>query len=243
MKIFADLQRANGVNPGSSSGFHEYPVCYSVIDEECHETLLLEDMKEKGFQMLDYRKEEITIEHAILVFSALGKYHALSFALRDKNPQKFKEICENVPDVLFDDSNEPVKQYFETFKPLIYGTVKEDEKDLRKKLENIYEPSVFQPTRKCVDGSFAEPFSVICHGDCWTNNILFKYDENHIPIDVNLLDWQASRYASPVADILYFLFCCTSQELRRKHYHSLIKLYHTTLSETLEKYVSKLLSH
>lgn len=27
-----------------------------------------------------------------------------------------------------------------------------------------------------VDGKLSEPYSVICHGDCWNNNLLFKYD-------------------------------------------------------------------
>jgi hypothetical protein len=30
---------------------------------------------------------------------------------------------------------------------------------------------------KCVDGTAAEPYAFICHGDCWTNNFLFKYSK------------------------------------------------------------------
>lgn len=134
-------------------------------------------MKEKGFEMIDFRKEEITFEHAKYVLTALGKYHALSFALRDKCPEKFKYFSKNLQDVLFDDNNEFIKVYFDSFKPLIYGTLRENEEELRKKLENIFEKSVFDAAKQCVEGSYSEPYAIVCHGDCWTNNILYKYDE------------------------------------------------------------------
>lgn len=127
--------------------------------------------------MIDHRTEPITFEHARLVLSALGKFHALSFALKDKGHAEFKEFAQNIPDVLFDENNDRVKGYFETFKPLIYGTLREDENELRQKLAGIFEPSVFDAIKRCVDGPGAEPYAVICHGDCWTNNILYKFDE------------------------------------------------------------------
>lgn len=50
-----------------------------------------------------------------------------------------------------------------------------------------------------------------------------------------LLDYQQCRYSSPVLDLLFFLFSCTSQEIRKNHYEELMKLYHASLTEFLEK--------
>lgn len=176
MKTFRELQEANELVL-AENGFHEYPECYAVVSDEGHEALLLEDLREKGFEMVDHRTEPVTFDHARLVLSALGKYHALSFALKDQSHKEFKEFAENIPDVLFDENNDRVKGYFETFKPLIYGTLEDDENELRQKLAGIFEPSVFDAIKRCVDGPGAEPYAVICHGDCWTNNTLYKFDE------------------------------------------------------------------
>ena len=50
------------------------------------------------------------------------------------------------------------------------------------------------------------------------------------------MDFQIHRYASPVLDILYLLFTCCTQELRTKYYEHLLKKYHESLAECLEKF-------
>lgn len=180
MKTFRELQESSGVIP-EENGFYEYPECYSVISDECHETLLLEDLKESKFEMIDHRTEPITVDHARLLMSALGKLHALSFALRDKRPDTFKEFASKVPEVLFRETEagslNGLKDYFDTLSPLVYGTLREDETELRQKLENVFADTFFNSTQKFVDGKAAEPYAVICHGDCWSNNILYKFGE------------------------------------------------------------------
>lgn len=50
-----------------------------------------------------------------------------------------------------------------------------------------------------------------------------------------LLDYQQSRYSSPVLDLLFFLFSCTDHEMRQQHYEELMKIYHNSLNEFLGK--------
>lgn len=54
------------------------------------------------------------------------------------------------------------------------------------------------------------------------------------PEKIVLLDWQITRYCSPVLDLLYFTFVCTDHELRVKHYDELLGIYHHSLKNLLD---------
>lgn len=49
------------------------------------------------------------------------------------------------------------------------------------------------------------------------------------------MDWQLTRYAPPALDLLYNIFSATDKEFRAKHYNTLLKTYHSTLSENIRK--------
>lgn len=48
-------------------------------------------------------------------------------------------------------------------------------------------------------------------------------------------DWQCTRYAPPVVDIVYFMFLCTDAPLRARHYDDLIQAYHHALRAQLDR--------
>ncbi|RZC41631.1 EcKinase and/or APH domain containing protein, partial [Asbolus verrucosus] len=52
------------------------------------------------------------------------------------------------------------------------------------------------------DMLFEDPqHHVILHDDCWTNNFMFKYEEDfNKPTDIYIIDWQCSGIGSPVID-------------------------------------------
>lgn len=49
-----------------------------------------------------------------------------------------------------------------------------------------------------------------------------------------MLDWQITRYTSPVLDICYFLYQCTDSALRAQHFDNLIQGYHIALRKQVE---------
>lgn len=75
--------------------------------------------------------------------------------------------------------------------------------------------------------------ATICHGDCWTNNFLYKYDGNNDIVETCLVDFQLIRYGSPALDISNLIFCCTDKSLRQNHMETFLESYYKELLKSL----------
>lgn len=56
------------------------------------------------------------------------------------------------------------------------------------------------------------------------------------PTGVCFLDFQAVRYASPVTDIMYFMYLCTSPNFRSEYFENINVKYYDTLKSSLKAY-------
>lgn len=74
-------------------------MCYGAITTEPIETLFFEDMSQTDYMMID--KDEVTPEHVLIVMKTLAKFHAISFALKDQEPEKFAEILNGLNEIFF----------------------------------------------------------------------------------------------------------------------------------------------
>lgn len=235
MPAFREFEESKGVIL-KEHGFHEYPESYKFLDDEPIECIFLEDLKINGFQMVDHRSEPIIFEHVKLVMRTLGKFHAISLAMKEQQSEKCQLLTSELTDILIRENDQNMQEFLNFWPAAVIAAITDPaDVHIKRKVEKLYERKQMEIAAECVNGKTAEPYAVICHGDVWTNNTLFKYDENQKPIDVRFLDYQLTRYSSPVCDIVYYLFCCTSKELRDEHYETFLKIYHESLSMHLAK--------
>lgn len=82
--------------------------------------------------------------------------------------------------------------------------------------------------------NFNPSLKVLCHGDCWTNNFLYVYDDDNNIQETCLVDFQLIRYGSPAMDLSNLIFCCTDKSLRRNHQTALLQLYHKELIKSMK---------
>merc|ERR1719309_1366226 len=110
------------------------------------------------------------------------------------------------------------------YKQLLNGTEKTVLKilDLEKKTE--YSERIrkfFRVTaRSQLDrflGAVSTAIDTCCHGDFWSNNIMFKYNQSDEPVDLVLVDFQLISVCHPAYDILYLLHLSSDLEFRASH--------------------------
>lgn len=213
------------------NGFNEYPKCYRTVDEGPNESVFLEDMSVRGFTMIDKSKEEVTADHVRLVMQSLGKFHAISFALKDQQPEQFKQLTSNMQELFVRRDDAFFRAYFNKQVESASNAVSAPEDaHLLIKLKKLFEKDALDIAADCLHDSSNDTGSVIVHGDAWQNNTMFRYDSKGKPIDICLLDWQITRHSSPICDIVYYMFSCTTKELRDVHYDNFLKTYHESLS-------------
>lgn len=92
----------------------------------------------------------------------------------------------------------------------------------------------------CVAAAKPKPddrYVVLNHGDLWTNNFMYAYDDEaqpELPTRVIFVDFQLSFYGSPACDLNFFLNSSVKLELLQQRREDLIKVYYETFRDALE---------
>lgn len=198
---------------------------------------MLEDLGNRGFTIIDRFTEDVTADHVFLFVQALGKFHALSFALKDQQPNKFEELASNVKE-FFQSDDTYFRDYFNKQAEVVVNLLSgKEDVHLLAKVKNLFKRDPIDIAVDCLDPKAAEPAAVIVYGDAWQNNSMYRYDDQRKPIEINLLDWQIFRHSTPIIDIAYFIFCCTTKSVRDLHYNDFLRVYHDSLSAHIRRYL------
>lgn len=175
---------------------HEiFPNCLAV-DKDL-DVIVLEDLAEKAFVMAD-RTKGLDREHILMALRKMARMHAASAVMYLKSPKAISSFDTgfftrktDVFQVMFNSLCDGLVEEMKTWEGFEYYAEKlpSVRKSLVKNAQRAFD---------CDDGDF----HVLTHGDLWTNNLMYRYDETGAPIDSVLLDFQFTCYGSPALDLI-----------------------------------------
>lgn len=209
-----------------SKPFNEYPICYATLCDGENDFIALEDVSFSGYCSPN-RQDFITLEECMLTMRTLGRFHGVSLALKALEPDNFNEASRHLEETYYAEQN---RSWYIDFLSLACNVAKHAmsttypgtkyEKIASQFLqENLYDDLI-----KLV--SSQTNYTVFGHGDCWTPNFLTRYTKSGTPEAVKIIDFQLARCSSLALDISFFIYSCTSQQMREQHYDDLLKEYH-----------------
>lgn len=151
------------------------PKCLKACVKEQEEMLALEDLKKVGFEIFD-KTLILDEEHVKLIFKTYGIFHGYSYAWKDQKPEEYKTVTKKFINVYEEFvNNKMFSDHMLTISKLVESTfIPGEDDEIIKKYEKYAGTNIIDIF---ADLSRAEDkYSGLLHGDCWSNNMLFKYE-------------------------------------------------------------------
>jgi hypothetical protein len=147
-----------------------HPKYYIGDDTYMKELFIMNDLSVEGFQMGN-RIESFSYDQIALGLKSLANLHSLSFALKKHNKAKFTEITENIH------KGEEFSDVFRQMMDIVsQRTIEVIVEDIAKDKMEKFCKNLYAKFLEYVSVEAAAPYTVLCHGDCWINNMLFRYE-------------------------------------------------------------------
>lgn len=197
--------------------------------------VVLEDLTEIGFVMAE-KVKQLDFEHCQCYVTAAASFHAMSFAVHKHDPDLIYRISK---EKMF--SNDLDQEMIETNKNMIKYCVECFVKHVSAFLEDDRIPTIIQKSSALiwdllVRGMMpSETFNTLNQGDPWLTNMMFKRDGNGKAYDIKLIDFQCLRYASPIIDLVFFIWTSANYDVLQNKLDALYELYLERLNSTLEE--------
>lgn len=78
-------------------------------------------------------------------------------------------------------------------------------------------------------------FNVLCHGDLWTNNFMYRHNSENKIEDLLIVDYQICQWTSPAIDLFYLIIESAELSIKVKEFDTFVHYYHSHLVENLQK--------
>ncbi|CAL8099548.1 unnamed protein product [Orchesella dallaii] len=213
-----------------------WPKCYACETDGENDFLAMEDLKADGFKMAN-RKEGLDLDHCKLFITTLAKFHAISFAMFQGD---YDAILEKYPWLLESMYNE--EKIPDPFKHFIQATFSQHanmlkdmgEEEASSFVGKIYNDDYFKNLFALIGAKV--PLAVIGHGDCWTNNLMFRYDpDTNKPVEIKFVDYQVARACSRAVDIHYFLYTSPQTNVLNEKEEDILQVYFDEFTKFVKK--------
>lgn len=190
--------------------------------------IILEDLGRSGFEMAK-RQTGLDEDHARLAVINLARLHSLSWMVAADGDS----TCKKLPSYI-QAWDGPLEMWFSLPLRILADFIRDEwgpswsrvEKKIRCMSSDI------APTIKRLY-SEPHPVSVVCHGDCWVNNMMFRRGADGKPVEQKLIDFQTVFYNSYAWDLAYFLHTSMNGRRLADSYGSLIRTYSDEFSRNL----------
>lgn len=164
LPALVDFQREKGISEANS--FLAFPTVFAC-DVNAH-IIVMENLRVQNY-LVRSKKEVIPLDHALLLMRELGKFHGISFALKDQRPNEFeqyKKLTDTHGEIMCGKLSIHHEQTIE----MVELAVKDP---AHKKIVQNFD--INRMLDQCFNWEARDKFGVISHGDCWCTNVMFQY--------------------------------------------------------------------
>ncbi|XP_065214960.1 uncharacterized protein LOC135841743 [Planococcus citri] len=205
--------------------FYQSCLDFGEQEEGC---IIMENLQENHYR-LTTSKVFLDIEHLMLAMKKIGEFHAYSYQAKQESTKDFYSLVDCLAD-----SHYIVTKVIKGFTPplveYILHVLSSESQYYNEKAHEIRQ--LVGDVDEFVESIFntrVERTAVLCHGDFLRNNLMFKYDEEDIPVHVKFIDLGNMRYCSPAIDLGLILYMNAEQTTRDEYWDALIDMYYDSL--------------
>lgn len=172
-----------------------FPGAIAVV--KALDVIVMEDLLERKFEMPD-RTKGLDSNHILMALRQLARMHAASAVLYEENPKAVSQFDSG----FFTRRTDCFHVMFETLCDAMIEEVStwEGYEYYAQKLPQVRK-NLIENARRAFDCDEGD-FHVLNHGDIWTNNLMYTYDDAGQPKEAVLLDFQYCFFGSPVLDLI-----------------------------------------